>query len=173
MTRLSELPEAMAERYRGIDDIGHVALVAACSAAMIGSARYIIDAGDAACEGIDVADRLQGMGLAPILLTRLADHAASSSIRCMSGDTATNAAIILPAKQTGFAGGESPGTAGSCTFLKDLPGMRRRLSRSEARSATRGTAHGQLDTGPEFLSLTPHGNEGGARDAGLRRGLRS
>jgi hypothetical protein len=56
---------------------------------MIGEARYIVDAGDAtACEfAVAVANDWQGIGLARILLTRLADHVASSVIRRMSGDT--------------------------------------------------------------------------------------
>ena len=33
--------------------------------------------------------------------------------------------------------------------------------------------HANLDSRPQLLSLTPHGDEGGARNAGLRRGFRS
>jgi acetyltransferase len=110
MTKLRELPEAMAEHFTAIDYIGHVALVAEvfsdAGATMVGEARYIVDAGDAAaCEfAVAVADAWQGMGLARILLTRLADHAAASGIRHMSGDTvASNEAMIALAKRTGFA----------------------------------------------------------------------
>jgi hypothetical protein len=131
---------------------------------MIGGARYIVDAGDpAACEfAVDVADDSQGMGLAPILLPWPADHAASCSIRRVSGDPrATNTAIILLAKRTGFAVARKPEDGWLVHLLKDLRGCTG-PSKEGRPSATRGTAHGQLDPGLEFLSLTPHGNEGGA-----------
>jgi acetyltransferase len=129
MTRFSDLPEAMAERFTAIDYIGHVALVAEmfadASATTIGEARYIVDAaGDAAaCEfAIVVADDWQDMGLARILLTRLADHAASSGIRRMSGDTiATNTAMISLVARTGFAVVRKPEDGRLVRLLKDLP----------------------------------------------------
>jgi GNAT superfamily N-acetyltransferase len=126
MTRLSDLSEAMAEGYTAIDDIGHVALVAAVftdpSAAMIASARYIVDAGDAAaCDGVDVADHLQGVGLAPILLIRLAGHAASSGIRRISSNTPlqrTQRSSCSPSKPS-LLWCESAGTARSCTSCRE------------------------------------------------------
>ena len=78
MTRLSELPEAMAERFTSIDYRSHVALIATIFAdageTMIGEARYVVDEGDAAaCEfAVAVADAWQGMGLARTLVERLA-----------------------------------------------------------------------------------------------------
>jgi acetyltransferase len=128
MTKLRNLPEAMAERFTTIDYIGHVGLIAEvfmdASATMIGEARYVVEAGDAAaCEfAVAVADAWQGMGLARILLTRLADHAASSGIRRMSGDTiATNAAMIALAKRTGFVVVRKPEDGRLVHFVKDLP----------------------------------------------------
>jgi hypothetical protein len=67
------------------------------------------------------------------------------------------------AKRTGFAGARKPEDGRLVYLLKDLPKMHRGLSKEgEHPSATRGTPDGQLDTGLEFLSLTPHGDEGGA-----------
>jgi GNAT superfamily N-acetyltransferase len=127
MTRLGDLPEATAERFTAIDYIGHVALVAEvftdASATMIGEARYIVDASDAAaCEfAVAVAADWQGRGLARFLLTRLADHAAASGIRRMSADTiATNTAMISLAKRTGFAVARSREDSRLVHLVKDL-----------------------------------------------------
>jgi hypothetical protein len=58
--------------------------------------------------GLTGADGLQGMGLARTPM-RLADHAASSGIHRMSGDTiAANTPIILLAKCAGFAVAPKP-----------------------------------------------------------------
>lgn len=59
--------------------------------------------------GFTGADGLQGMGLARTLLMRLADHAASSGIHRISGDTiAANTPMILLAKCAGFAVARKP-----------------------------------------------------------------
>jgi ribosomal protein S18 acetylase RimI-like enzyme len=61
------------------------------------------------------------MGLARILLTRLAEHAASCGIRRMSGDTiATNVAMISLAKRTGFAVARKREDYRIVHFFKDL-----------------------------------------------------
>lgn len=127
MTRLSDLPEAMAERFTTINYIGHVALVAEvftdASANMIGEARYIVDAGDAAvCEfAVAVTGDWQRMGLGRILLTRLADYATYSGIRRMSGDTiATNTAMISLATRTGFAVARKPEDGRLVHLVKDF-----------------------------------------------------
>jgi hypothetical protein len=71
MTRLGDLFDAMAERFTSINYIGRGAVVAEMfiygRATMIGDARYIVDACDAAaCEvAVDVAEDLQAMWLAP------------------------------------------------------------------------------------------------------------
>lgn len=110
MTRLGELSEAMAERFTSIDYRSHVALIATiltdAGETMIGEARYVVDeGGGAACEfAVAVADAWQHMGLARTLLRRLANHAATSGIRRMVGDTVTsNKAMIALARDTGFA----------------------------------------------------------------------
>jgi acetyltransferase len=110
MTRLSELSEAMAERFTSIDYRRHVALIAtifadACET-IIGEARYVVDeGGGGVCEfAVAVADAWQGMGLARTLLQGLANHAAASGIHRMVGDTvSSNKPMIAFAKCTGFA----------------------------------------------------------------------
>ena len=65
MTRLNELPEALAERFASIDYRSHLALLAEVfedgRETMIGEARYVVDARDpATCEfAIAVADDWQ------------------------------------------------------------------------------------------------------------------
>jgi acetyltransferase len=93
MTKLSELPETMAEQLTSIDYRSHVALVATiftgAGETMIGEARYIADDSDpGACEFVvAVADDWQGIGLASTLLGQLVDHAAGSSISRISADS--------------------------------------------------------------------------------------
>jgi RimJ/RimL family protein N-acetyltransferase len=127
MTRLNDLPEAMAERFTAIDYVGHVALVAEMftdvGATMIGEARYIVDAGDAAaCEfAVAVAADWQGTGLGRALLTRLIDHAASAGIHRIAADAiATNIAMIALAKRTGFAVARSREDGRLVHLVKDL-----------------------------------------------------
>jgi acetyltransferase len=145
MTRLSDLPEAMAERFTTIDYIGHLARVAElftdAGEAMVGEARYVVDAGDAAaCEfAVAVADAWHGMGLARILLTRLVDHAAACGIRRMSGDTvATNEAMIALAKRTGFAVARRRADGRLVHLVKDLRADDRHTSVSGQPLAERG-----------------------------------
>ena len=128
MTRLSELSEAMAERFTSIDYRSHVALIVAIFAeaaeTMIGEARYAVDERDAtACEfAIAVADGWQGMGLGRMLLERLAQHAASSGIRRMAADAvSTNKAMIALAKRTGFAVAPKREDGRLVRLVKDLP----------------------------------------------------
>jgi acetyltransferase len=115
MTRLSDLPEAMAERFTSIEYIGHLALVAEvfmdASATTIGEARYIVDPGDAAACVI---------GLPRIFLIWRRDHAALQ-LRRMRGDTiAANTAMISLAKRTGFAA-RNPEAGRRVRLSKDLP----------------------------------------------------
>jgi len=115
MTRLSELPEAMAQRFTSIDYRSHVALIATISEAagetMIGEARYIVDA----CEfAIAVADDAQGIGLASTLLGRLVDHAAASGINRISADT-------LSAVRIGFTVARKREDGRMVRLVKDLP----------------------------------------------------
>jgi acetyltransferase len=128
MTKLSELSEAMAERFTSIDYRRHVALIATVFAdageTMIGDARYVIDeGGGVVCEfAVAVADAWQGMGLARTLLQRLANHAAASGIRRMVGDTvSSNRAMIALARDSGFAVTIKRDDGGLVRLVKDLP----------------------------------------------------
>jgi acetyltransferase len=127
MTRLSELSEAMAERFTTIDYRTHLALIATVFAdareTMIGEARYVVDEGsNAVCEfAVAVADAWQRMGLARTLLPRLASHAAASGMRRMVGDTVSNnRAMLALAKGTGFALARKREDARVVRLVKDL-----------------------------------------------------
>jgi acetyltransferase len=128
MSRLSELSEAMAERFTSIDYRSHVALIATifsdAGETMIGEARYVVDEGDGvACEfAVAVADAWRRMGLASSLLQRLANHAATSGMRRMVGDTVSNnSAMIALAKHTGFAVSRKREDGRLVQLVKDLP----------------------------------------------------
>ena len=110
MTRVSELPETVAERFTSIDYRTHVALLAEVfddggRETMIGEARYIVDERDpTTCEfAIAVADDWQASGIARALLDRLERQAAASGIRRMVADTLiTNRAMQRLAARAGF-----------------------------------------------------------------------
>jgi acetyltransferase len=128
LTRLQELPEAMAERFTAIDYHRHVALVATvfqgAGEAMVGEARYILDDRDpAVCEfAVAVTDRWQRRGLARLLLVRLIGHAATSGVRRMAGiTTAGNAAMIALARRLGFAVALKPEDSRLVQLVRDLP----------------------------------------------------
>ena len=128
MTRLSELSEAMAERFTRIDYRSHLALIATtftdADETMIGEARYVVEeGGGVACEfAVAVADAWQRMGLARTLLQRLANHAATSGIRRMVGDTvSSNRAMIALAKDAGFAVASKREDGRLVHLVKDLP----------------------------------------------------
>ena len=94
MTRASELPETLVDRFTNIDYRRHVALLAevfdeARQQIMVGEARYVIDEGDpAVCEfAICVADEWQAHGIAQALLARLEQQAVAAGIRRMVADT--------------------------------------------------------------------------------------
>ncbi len=86
MTPLTELPEALVQRFSSIDYTSHLALLAEVfiggRQTMIGEARYIVDPSDPTAGefAITVADRWQLHGLARILLDRLERQAAASSV---------------------------------------------------------------------------------------------
>ncbi len=133
LTRLTELPEVMAERFTRIDYRSHVALIAEvhteAGGVMIGEARYIVDE-DAAdvCEfAIAVADDWGSLGLARTMLGRLSTHAASSGIRRMTGDTlATNKSMIGLASRCGFKIAHKRQDGRLASLVKELqpPGRR-------------------------------------------------
>jgi len=110
LTRLSELPDALAERFANIDYSSHLALLAEMfdgdRETMIGEARYVVDRRDpTTCEfAIAIADGWQACGIARVLLDRLAHHAAASGLQRMVGDTLLgNVAMMGLARRAGFA----------------------------------------------------------------------
>ena len=109
MTPLTELPEALAQRFSSIDYSGHLALLAEVFVGghqtMIGEARYIVDPCDPiTCEfAIAVADDWQFHGLARVLLEQLERQAVASGVRRMVADTfLANRAMIALAAQAGY-----------------------------------------------------------------------
>lgn len=110
-----------------IDYRRHMAIIAAIftdsGETMIGEACYIVDESDAAaCEfGIAVTDDWQGKGLARSLLARLANHAASSGLHRIGGDTIpSNRVMIALAKRTGFTIAQKLQDARLMHLAKDL-----------------------------------------------------
>ncbi len=93
MTRLQELPRAMAERFANIDYRSHIALLAEIfedgGEIMIGEARYVINENDPTiCEfAIAVSDEWRAHGIARALLERLEREAAASGVTRMVADT--------------------------------------------------------------------------------------
>ncbi len=130
MTRLSELPETLAERFTSIDYCGHVALLAEVfdengHETMIGEARYVVDEHDpATCEfAMAVADAWQASGIAWALLKRLERQAAASGIRRMVADTLiTNRAMQRLAARAGYTIKASREDAGLARLEKTLTG---------------------------------------------------
>jgi acetyltransferase len=110
MTRLTELPEALAERFANIDYRHHLALLAevfdqAGRETMIGEARYVVDERDPTiCEfAVAVADEWQAYGIARALLERLERQAAACGIRKMVADTlVANEAMQGLARRAGY-----------------------------------------------------------------------
>lgn len=131
MTRLRDLPETLAERFKSIDYRTHLALLAEVfdeggHETMIGEARYIVDERDpTTCEfAIAVADAWQAYGIARALLARLERQAAVSGIRRMVADTLiTNRAMQRLAARAGYAIRVSPEDAGLATLEKVLAGQ--------------------------------------------------
>ena len=110
MTRVSELPETLVERFTSIDYRAHVALLAEVvdedgHETMIGEVRYVVEERDPrTCEfAIAVADAWQASGIARALLERLERQATASGIRRMIADTLiTNRAMQRLAARAGY-----------------------------------------------------------------------
>jgi acetyltransferase len=145
MTKLRELPEALAERFAGVDYSSHMALLAehftSDRGTIVGEARYIANEGDpSTCEfAIAVADDWQGLGLARTLLERLVRHATASGIRLMAADAiSANEAMIKLARRIGFFVEPNPKDGRLWRLTKDLPAAdhaRSNSGRSLARRA--------------------------------------
>lgn len=110
MTRLGELPDAMAERFSCIDYRNHFALLAEVFDAgreqMIAEARYVVEEKDPdACEfALAIGDQWRRSGIARSLLDRLERNAAAAGLKRMTASTlANNQAMIGLARRTGYA----------------------------------------------------------------------
>jgi acetyltransferase len=110
LTRFTELPEALVERFTSVDYKSHLALLATVSEhgaeVMIGEARCIAEEGDpGTCEfAIAVADAWQRLGIALALLERLERQAAASGFRRLVADTlVSNGPMLGLARRAGYA----------------------------------------------------------------------
>jgi acetyltransferase len=128
MTRVNELPPALAERFTRIDYTSHLAMVATIledgREVMIGEARCVADEGDpATCElAIAVADAWQRCGIALALLVRLERQAAELGFRRMVADTlVSNRAMLGLARRTRYALVASPADKTLARLEKRLP----------------------------------------------------
>ena len=127
MTRLGELPQALAQHFACIDYRSHLALLAEVfedgREIMVAEARYVLDERDpTTCEfAIAVADGWRAYGIARTLLDRLERQAAASGIRRMVADTlVTNVAMIGLARRAGYAVRASPEDAALARLEKNL-----------------------------------------------------
>jgi len=127
MTRLYELPDALAERFANIDYRSHLALLAEVfdegRETMIGEARYVVDAQDPQlCEfAISVADDWRRCGVASTLLSRLEREAAVTGIGLMSAQVlVSNEAMLGFAARAGYRVLASRYDAGQANLEKKL-----------------------------------------------------
>ena len=110
MTRLSELPTSLVQRFSAVDYQSHVALLAEVfeddRQTMVGEARYVIsESNPLTCEfAIAVADAWQELGVARAMLARLEHEAAAAGLHRIVADTLlTNRAIIGLARRAGYS----------------------------------------------------------------------
>jgi acetyltransferase len=110
LTRMGELPPAMAEAFANVDYRGHLALIAEVfeggRETMIGEARYVVDAREPGVAefALAVADDWHARGIARALLDRLEREAAANGLQSLVADTLiSNAAMIALSRRAGFA----------------------------------------------------------------------
>jgi acetyltransferase len=110
MSRLTELPEPLVERFTDVDYTSHLALLATISQCgaevMIGEARCVAerDDPDRAEFAIAVADAWQRQGIALALMERLERQAAASGFRQLVADTlVSNGPMLGLAQRAGYA----------------------------------------------------------------------
>jgi acetyltransferase len=127
LTRIGELPPAMAEAFANVDYRRHLALIAEVfegdSEIMVGEARYVVDAHnpDVAEFAMAVADDWHARGIARALLDRLEREAIACGLRSLVGDTlVTNAAMMGLARRAGFTVRASPDDARLARLEKNL-----------------------------------------------------
>ena len=114
MLTLSELPQAKLKYLTDVDQVRHVALVAATDSkgqeVLVGVVRYIVDPAGSGCEfAVAVDDAWQGSGLAGVLMHALMDIARSRGLATMEGFVlATNTRMLKFARQLGFTQQRDP-----------------------------------------------------------------
>jgi acetyltransferase len=114
MVTVRELPESKLRYLTDVDQVRHVALAVTVERdgreAMVGVARYVVDASGRGCEfAIAVDDAWQGTGLAGILMQALIDLARARGLATMEGSVlATNTRMLKFMRQLGFTQQHDP-----------------------------------------------------------------
>lgn len=127
MNPMRNLPPDLIERFTNVDYTDHLALVAEVFEGgreiVVAEARYARLASDqtAAEFAVSVAERWQRNGLARLLLSKLAQRAATAGIRRIVGETlATNARMLHLARKAGFTVCVSPQVRGVMLMEKAI-----------------------------------------------------
>ena len=126
MVTVRELPEKKLHYFTDVDQVRHVALVAAVDRhgqqAIVGVVRYIVDPGGSTCEfAIAIDDAWQGSGLAGILMHALIDVARSRGLGTMEGFVlATNTRMLKFTRQLGFSQQRHPEDRDTVRVVRSL-----------------------------------------------------
>lgn len=126
MVTVSELPESELRYLTDVDQVRHVALAATVERdgreALVGAARYIVDATGAGCKfAIAVDDAWQGSGLAGILMNALIDIARARGLATMEGSVlATNTRMLKFARRMGFTSQHDPEDRDTVRVVRSL-----------------------------------------------------
>lgn len=108
LVTVSELSDRKLHYFTEVDQVRHVALAAVAERdgreAIVGVARYIVDAAGTGCEfAIAVDDAWQGSGMAGILMHALIEVARARGLATMEGTVlATNTRMLKFTRQLGF-----------------------------------------------------------------------
>jgi GNAT superfamily N-acetyltransferase len=127
LSAMGSLPPGLVQRLTRVDYTEHLALVAEVfrdgRETVIAEARYARGADRSEAEfAVSVAEPWQGMGLARLLLGKLAERAAFSGVRRLLGETlATNERMLKLARSAGFAISRSLEVRGVMRLEKTLP----------------------------------------------------
>jgi acetyltransferase len=126
MGSMRELPASKLRYLTEVDNVHHVALVAAVERegheVLLGAARYVVEPGDTTCEfAVAVDDAWQGSGVAGVLMHALMDIARSRGLARMDGIVlATNRRMLKFARQLGFSVQRDPDDARTMLATRTL-----------------------------------------------------
>jgi GNAT superfamily N-acetyltransferase/acyl carrier protein len=126
MLTLRELSPAKLEYLTEVDQVGHVALVAAVDRdgkqALVGVVRYIVDPAGTGCEfAIAIDDAWQGCGLGGVLMHALIGIARSRGLATMEGIVlATNNRMLRFTRQLGFRQEPDPEDRTTVRVVREL-----------------------------------------------------